>query len=104
MITEQQRDQNRQELILAIVECTSPAATGKFHWDGFEWQSKNRLMLYGDHGTSDFQITFTGNGQVEIRILSLTPSIDTLLVNYGDIWDMAKKIVFRCIEMHRYSA
>lgn len=59
---DERKEQNRQELMMAIINATRPERTGEWCWDGMAWDDSLPILhLYGDHGTPDFTLTFFAN-------------------------------------------
>lgn len=56
----------RIDVVSAIRYATTPEKTGIFCFDGFEWYNDDNLLLFGDHGTPDFELRFEKNDWVEI--------------------------------------
>lgn len=67
MLTQEQRETNRRELVDAIFEQTGPERTGRFSWDGGRWIGQT-LHLDGQHLTPDAEVAFVRGGDAVITL------------------------------------
>jgi hypothetical protein len=92
----------RSAITDAIRFATQPQKTGQFCFDGFEWYNDQNLLLFGDHGTPNFELKFGEDDWVEIIRRSGEPFNTGAAVDYENLNHSMTLIVRKMQELSTF--